>query len=224
MICTTANCFDDTTSILYVSSRVNSSARAATNSGELELLADYDFEHGIANDEEDNWITEQSNNNEQLARSSMVYAGALVEQMIIRRMKQKQKNTCQKCISVFTENELEEDEFIEFKSKIHKNIAAPCKSTLKIMSYVDSMLDRYASLDVSLESIVTKALQSLNIEQFYEASVFNEKHDHRHELIKEVITVHLNIKSRNSAKLLTRLTQEKLIRHNHKKEVHRAGQ
>lgn len=226
-----ANCLNDVTKLLEVSSRkkytVNTEAIA--NTAELEMLANFDFEYG--NDCEPHELVEDeaidstniTNAIQPLEENSLALMAALVEEKVIRAISNKGKKTCGKCIQVFTENELANDDLIAFKSKTC-NILQPCRSTLKLIKYVEAALKRYASQNASFQSILTHIVGNIEPFSFYDFSTLDETHNHHLELIKQIITTYLDLKSKNYSRIITRLFQEKLIRHEKSKAVHRAGQ
>lgn len=224
------NCLNDITQLLEVSSnnRERNDNRIGANSAELELLANYDFEHRTEGEEledEEFGLTLSSDDNDQLSLHSMAYTAALVEKKVIQEIVHKGTKACSMCIEVFNENELLKDDFLEFISSKDKKIITPCKSTFDIIKFVEKSLSKYSSQAVSFQSMTAHILNAMhNWSHLYKSSIFDESHDHHAELIKYVIDAYLNIKSKNASKILTRLAQKKLLRHQLLKQVHREGQ
>lgn len=118
--CNTGNCLNDVTQILEVSSRKKDLVRNAVagDSSEIEMLRNYDLQHPLEDICErvfeyvENTLTECLDSEEQIAKASLSYLAALVEQMVIRTIKNRRNNACLKCVYVFTENDLTDDDFI----------------------------------------------------------------------------------------------------------------
>lgn len=218
---TDANCINEITKILEVSSRKKKVTDINPISMDLQRLANYDFEHDIQNEFKE--YAEPTNANERMKTHSNSCLAAAVERKVVQYIVQSGKKACSKCINVFIENELLENDFLDFQSKASKMLI-PCKSTLNIIQYVDGVLEKYESVDTSFDSIVMHMLRSLDMSRFYEASSFDEDHDHKYDLIKRIVTVYLNTKSQNMSKFITRMSQEKLSRQVSLKTVHRSGQ
>lgn len=212
-----SNCENDFTKMFTVSSGKKSSVPQA-NQNELETLENYDFEHAIDdNDSLDAVINYDINN---IENNSRAYLAGVVEKAVIFKLVRKGRKMCQSCINVFVENEICDDQFIVFKSKGTK-ILPPCQSTLMI---IHTILSQYSSLQVSFASILKHIVGKLDFSQLYESSNFSEDHDHKADLIECVIETYLDQKSRDVAKLITRMTQDKLFRHEDLKKAHRSGQ
>lgn len=216
-----ANCLNDITKILEAPTRRRKSEKNIANSAELEMLMNFDFEH---TEEDIEFIhTEPYDDKDQLQLHSTAYMASIVEKKVIHQIIQRGSKACLKCIDVFTHNDIVDNSFIAFIST-KTNIIPPCQSTLDIVQYIDRSLKKYGSKNFSFESMVTHITKTMDISRFYTSSVFDENHDHYLDFIKHVITVYLDIKSRNASKLLTRLSQKKLIRHEQLKVIHREGQ
>lgn len=211
-----SNCQIDSTSILTVSSR-SKVTPAPVNQIELEVLLDYDFEHPI----DDDAITNNDNNN--IENNTRAYLGGIIEKSVIHKMVQKGRKMCRQCINVFTDNEITDDQFIAFKSK-NSNIFPPCKSTLSIINAVEYFLERYDSLQVSFNTMVNHIVKNIDMSQLYMSSEFGENHDHKSDLVECIVKAYLDRKSTDVGKVVTRLEQQKLIRHDNLKAVHNQGQ
>lgn len=211
-----ANCRSDLTSALTVSSRPKCTL-APVDRSELEMLANYDFEHPSDLEEYTN------NDSNDIQNNKRAYFGSIVERKVIRKIVQKGSKMCPRCINVFTENEITDDQFIAFKS-INGDILQPCKSTVSIIHKIDYFLDKYKSLQISFNSMTEHILKNIDFAQFFMASDFGEEHDHQEDLIESVIKTYLDEKSKNAAKVVTRLEQNQLIRHDYLKAIHNQGQ
>lgn len=217
-----ATCLNDITKILDVPTPKEKSRRNIVSSVELETLKTYDFEHST--DEEVEYRPLESlEDDDQLHLHSTAYLAAVVEESAIKQLVRKGTKSCLKCINVFIENDIINDNFIAFIATKSK-IIPPCKSTFDIIQYVDSAIKKYESQKVSFQSMIAHIINTMDISRFYTSSVFDEDHDHQFDLIEHLISVYLNIKSRNASKLLTRLSQTKLLRHEKLKQVHKEGQ
>lgn len=212
-----SNCENDVTKILSVSSHRRVSP--VDNLNELELLVDIDLDdlHNIDDDVAGNNIGHS------LQENSRAYLAGIVEQNVINKITRRGKNKCLHCINVFGENELTNDRFIDFKSQ-GSNIFIPCRSTLSIIDTIENYLSKYETQQVSYITSVNQILNNIDASMLYELSDFGLEHDHKNDLIKLVIIEYLDKKSMAVGRIVTRLTQEKLIRHKNLKLVHNAGQ
>lgn len=210
-----ANCLNDITKTLYVSSGAKNKSKFP-NQAELELLSNFDFENQIDYYED---VGKEVNS---LKQHSMAYMASLVENAVLRKMINKVGNCCSACLNVFLENEITDDSFIEYKEQI-SNILPPCNSTIRLMETVDMLLNNYSSQNASLTSTLTHIMRKIDISKFYDKSSFDD-HDHKYDLIKLVMKTYMNIKSTEACKSITKLAQGTPIRHTNLKEVHRAGQ
>lgn len=218
------------TQILEVSSRIKRAENATSeNSSELSMLMNYDFEYGFENICEnvleyvENELEISKDPEEKLAKTSMTYLAALVEEKVIRQIKNKRSKACLRCMYVFTENDLTNDSLISFKSK-SGHIFQPCKSTLNIILCVEKFLKKFENQTTSFGSMLTHIMDNVDVSLFYVSSVFDNDHDHQYDIVKSVITAYLDIKSTKASKILTRLSHEQLIRHEQLKRIHRSGQ
>lgn len=135
-----ANCLNDVTKVLYVSSKKNNTSMS-TNKTELEMLANVDFENQLEyGDSMENMLMD--NNEILFMQHSVAYVASTVEEKALRKLGQKGRKRCLACMRVFIENELTDDSFIQFKSE-HSNILPPCRSTIELICYVDHLLERY---------------------------------------------------------------------------------
>lgn len=220
-----ANCLNDVTKVLEVSSRKKSTNTETTaNLTELQMLGDFDIEYGLDYEPSDKDETVKPINViESLQEISLAYMAGIVEAKVIHTIAQRGKMACKQCMDVFTENDLADDNFIDFKSKT-SDILQPCKSTLKIMQYAESALKKYSTLNASFQSVLKHIVDNMDVSNLYGLSVFDETHDHRSELTHQIIMTYLDLRSKNGCKIITRLSQGKRIRHEKNKSVHRAGQ
>lgn len=182
-----ANCINDITNVLYVSSNVSAKSAISANQAELETLSNLDFENQI--DYSDLHLMNNCENS--LKQHSMAYQASTLEETVIRKIHNKGKNSCSMCLQVFCENEITDDMFIEYKSET-SNILPPCKSTIELMNTVDNLPNIYKSHSVSFNSIMTHISQKIDIDRFYDQSSF-EEHDHKHDFIKTIINSYMDI-------------------------------
>lgn len=190
------------------------------------MLKNFDFEHGL-DCEYDEFHWEESNEPmtaiTKLHRNSLVYLAGIVEEKVILAIKSKGKKACTQCMNVFAENYLVEDDFIEFKAKT-SNILQPCKSTVEIIQYVEKTLEKYSSQNASFNSTLTHIVSKMDPLRFYGTSVFDDSHNHHSDFVRNIVSTYLDLVSKNRCRVITRLSHEKLIRHEHLKNIHRAGQ
>lgn len=212
-----ANCLNDVTRVLYVTSDTGKNSRS-TNTAELQLLSNYDFDNQI--NFSDAHFMQNSGNS--LKQHSVAYVASILEDAVLRKLNNKGSKCCSKCMQIFCENEITDDAFIEYKSETN-NILQPCKSTIELMNTVDNLLDKYKSLNVSFNSIMTHIVQNIDQDLFYDQSTF-EQHDHKLEFLELVVNSYMNIRSVEGCKNITKMSQSNKIRHFNLKETHRAGQ
>lgn len=220
-----SNCENDVTKILSVPFN-RSGGNNAVNSGDLEHLANYDFEHpddaNLHDIEDDIRVNDSS---KRLLSNTRAYSASIVEKNVINKIARKGKKKCMKCINVFSENELTDDQLIAFKSQSSEHFIVPCKSTLTIINFIENFLNKYQSEQVSYNASVHHILKNIDMSDLYESSDFNsEEHDHKAELIELVIKEYLDRKSMHVGRIITKLTQEKKIRHANLKLTHNLGQ
>lgn len=146
-----------------------------------------------------------------------------LEQEVSRKITLQGGKGCLQCANTFDENEKMINIFINFLNQ-NKKVRQPCKSTMNIITIVENAIKKYDSQDASVPSIVAHILQTVDLSPLYESSDFGDQHDHKFEFIKMVIEEYLNIKCVQISRLVTRLSQKKLLRHHHLKEIHREGQ
>lgn len=212
-----SNCLNDITKVVYVPSK-NSEKSISTNQTELEMLANFDFENRLVYED-----LNLENNESLFKQHSMAYVASTVEEKVLRKINQRGRKRCLSCMQVFLENEITDDSFIQFKSE-KSNILPPCKSTIELMQYVEHLLKRYETQNVSFNSMLVHIMQNFNMNQFYEESLFGKEHDHKREFIELIIRCYMDIKSTAMCKVITRLSQPIQKRHQYLKEVHRPGQ
>lgn len=219
-----SNCTNDITEILEVSSKREKTIVSADQE-DIQTLKTINENGDVLNPS--NVTTDAIEVEEEYGilsqEHSKAYLASLVEADVIQRIKNKKKKGCLQCINVFSENVITTDKFIDFLSTKHA-ILEPCKSTLDLITTVDRMLQNFNSVNVSFESTLTYILEKIDLTEIYTSSEFGEIHDHKNEFVKLIIDVYLNIKSIRLCKLMTRLSQDKLLRHTYLKELHRAGQ
>lgn len=216
-----ANCINDITKVLFVPSKKRGN-RLSTNSVELNMLADIDLENQLDDVQfEDDQLVD--NHEKRLKKHSMAYIASCVEENVLRKLSQKGQRACLACIQVFVENEITDDSFIKFKSGT-TNILPPCKSTIELIQAVENEFKKYDSHNVSFNSMLTHIIRKINLDHFYDASIFDEEHNHKIELIQVIVHTYMNIRSTQVCKLITRMSQEKQIRHTLLKTIHFEGQ
>lgn len=219
------NCENDITKVLDVSSRVKKSAQTP-NDGELEMLSqleDDDFDPIF--DEDSDEDHESDSHESTLNKHCEAYQGSLLEKRVSRKLFLNGKQQCLQCMNVFNENPRLQDSFIVFLSN-SQQIKQPCTDTIKIIRMLEKSLKKYESQEVSFQSIITHILQKFDVSLVYESSLFGVGygHDHKIEFIRLIIEEYFDMKSTYISKLVTRLAQKKLLRHDRLKEVHREGQ
>lgn len=212
---TKSNCENDITKILTVSSRKKATQDTDLRTDSVELLEAYHFEVDNAGDDPI----------ENLETNIRAYLASIIESKVIRKIVLQGNKGCTKCIDIFTENELSDDEFVAFKSATN-GIFQPCKSTLYIINYVEANLKHIQSQPTSNKAFVTNVLNQMDFSSLYvsSSSEDTDNHDHKKELIKIIIDSYLDYKSTQVAKFITRATQKKLIRHDRLKLTHQLGQ
>lgn len=216
-----ANCVEDNnniTKVLSVCASKQNNSSVAINQSDLDFLENFDLENQI--NYQDGHITENAENS--LKQHSIAYIASSVEKTVLKILNNQGQKRCSACTQIFLENDITDDSFTEYKSKVN-DIRPPCKSTIDLMNAVDKLLNKYRSQDISFITTITHIMQKLDKDRFYEKSSF-EQHNHKHEFIELVIKTYMNIKSRETCKRITRLSQKTKIRHSNLKEIHRAGQ
>lgn len=221
---TSSNCTNDITKILQVSSKREK--KLSANQADLQILEDIDESVVVQNQIEylnDSAFKIGEEFETQLQEHSKAYLASLVEAAVIQKIKNKKSKGCFQCINVFSENEITTDNFIDFLSK-KQTILEPCKSTLDLINTVEVFLQNYTSVDASFQCVLNHIIEKIDISQLYVSSEFGEIHDHKKDFVRIIIDVYLDIKSMRLSKLMTRLSQDKLLRHTYLKELHRYGQ
>lgn len=215
-----ANCLNDITKVLHISS--NSNSLKVTNNSELEQLSNFDFENHIDYDD-DRLIEPCVKTAHSLNQHSTAYVASILETAVIKKISNKGKKSCSACMQIFLENEITDDTFTEYKSQI-SNILQPCKSTIDFMNTVDNLLDKYKSQTISFSAMLTHIIRKINKDRFYGQSTYDQ-HDHKEEFIELVIKTYMDIVSVEACKTITKMSQKtQHIRHSNLKETHRAGQ
>lgn len=222
-----SNCLNDVTQILDVSSRsrprntINVLRDKIEIAKQLDELQHRDSLYGFDSFDDD--VVDIENQNI-LETHSKAYLATKLETRVIKSLIRRGKKSCERCIGIFEENEHENNELIQFKSK-DVSIRQPCVSTLKIIRRVDNLLKRHESEKVSIQAMYIYICQNIDMDNLYPESVFDSSHDHeKDEIIKLIVKTYLEIKSTQIAKVVTRSNQQQLIRHNLLKNIQRAGQ
>lgn len=213
-----ANCLNDITKILEVSSSSNNTSLPECPI-ELEMLSNYDFENGI----DDTYIQVTNEDSDILRQNSTAYLASIVEQKVIKKIVQKGRKGCMECTQVFVENEISNDRFIQFKEE-NSQMVAPCKSTVELISTVENLLKVYQTHNVTFNSMLAHIIKKIDVTKFYEGSTFGKDHDHKIDLIKDIVKTYMNVKSTKLCKFITRMKQNKQIRHSYLKAIHLEGQ
>lgn len=208
-----ANCRNDVTAVLDVSSgRKNLSA--SSNDQELQTLEDFKKKLRPTPPVQEN----------KLKSHSKAYLASELERKVQRKIQLKRGNGCSQCLDIFNQNEKMNDVFVQFISQ-HKEIVQPCKSTMQIITFTDNLLEKYDSLNISYPSMLAFILeQVISSMSLFQSTLFGKEHNHKQEFVKLIIETYLDTKSENIGRLVTRLSQKKLLRHHYLKEVHREGQ
>lgn len=213
------NCVNDITKVLYVPSKTRTNNIFA-NQKELETLSNFDAENQIEHDN----IQFMENNDSLFKQHSMALLASRVEEKVLRKLCQKGRKSCSLCMHVFLENEITDDSLIQHNSE-NSNILPPCKSTIELMQYVENILKLYETQNVSFNSMLVHILRNITVHKFYHESTFNEDHDHdKREFIELIIKCYMDVKSTETSRLITRLSQGEQKRHAYLKEIHRLGQ
>lgn len=197
-----ANCLNDVTKVLEISSR-NNRISSSANSAELEMLEEFDIENGI----DEIYIENLEANQDALQSNSMAYIASIVEDKVIKIIKQRRGKACVRCTKVFVENEITTDIFVQFKSE-NSYIFEPCKSTVELISTVENLLKKYQSHNVTFCSMLSHIAQRIDMTKLYGNSEFGIDHNHKSELIKDIIKTYMNVKSTRMAQLITRMAQK----------------
>lgn len=206
-----SNCQNDLTKILEVSSGKKKTPISAS-AAELQLLEMYD--------DEDVYIP--SERDDEMNNHSKANLASKLEKKVIRKITLRGKRSCHQCLSVFDENEKTNDQFINFLSQ-RNEISQPCKSTIYIIDLIETTIEKFCSQDVSSTSMLSYILGKIDFSLLYDNS-FEGLHDHKYDLTKLICETYVDMKCNAESKLVTRISQKKLLRHHRLKEVHRAGQ
>lgn len=213
-----SNCQNDITKILEVSSR----AKRLPMSEDPIQLEEGDIEHINVPPERNNEIDSHSN----------AYLASELERKVIRKIQLKGGNACDRCLSIFNENEKINDSFINFLAQRIK-ILQPCESTIHIINVVENAMETYDSQEMRQETTYASMLtyilnHKIDSSSLYESTEFgsNLEHNlnHKHDFVKLILGTYLDMKCISESKFVTRISQKKLLRHNYLKEVHREGQ
>lgn len=208
-----SNCQNDVTKILQVSSRKRGKETTIENEIDITNLL---------------FSSQDSNNSDEISQiglevHSRVYLASTIEKRVTEIISRRGKKKCSLCMEVFVQNTLEVDSLVELKSKSNYN-SQPCKSTVNILFEVDQFLKKLDNENISFDQTCKYFLNHMNFSRFYESSNFDASHDHRNDLIELIIKTYLNFRSVHIAKIITRQSQGKLIRHKLLKDLHSLGQ
>lgn len=209
-----SNCQNALTKILFVPSgnkvKANKDIRP-----EIEMLKDYDF---LNTDVVTQNITA-------LKSHAMAYMASIVETRVVQKIVRRGQNCCLKCVEVFLENEITDDDFIEFQAE-HSQMYQPCQSTFQVINDIEKHLQKYQGVQVSFEASMQHILKNIDISSYYPNSEFDDDHDasHKMDLIRLIAEAFLDGSSTDGSKILTTETKVSLVRHKRLKEIHRLGQ
>lgn len=211
-----SNCQNDLTKILSVSSAKQVEANRDIIQ-EIEVLKNFDFLNpGIL-----------AQNMTALRSHATAYMASVVEATVVRKIARRGKTRrCMKCINVFLENEITQNEFIEFQSE-NSGMYQPCESTVQIINDIETYLEKYRGLEVSFEASLQHICQNIDISSFFKNSEFDDNdHDasHKQDLVRLIAETFLDKSSIDGCKILTRESKMALVRHKKLKETHRLGQ
>lgn len=155
------------------------------------------------------------------------YSAAVLEKCIIEgRWYSPLK--CEKCLHVFSEDEIVEDEFVNKKMQTLQ-IKGPSRSTTEICRQVDISMRKF-NYDPANDQIHTDVMMNLDIEQLYWMSDFRShpestpKKDHKLQLIKLIVEMSIKKQQDYICKRNTLSQHDEFIRHKLKKLVHFKGQ
>lgn len=213
------NCQNDVTKILFVSSEKTIKEKPNIHQDLMKLI-DFDIESPVEESFESSIATLPS-----IQKHFRAYMASIAELNVIQKIVRSGKKKCLKCINIFIENEITDDEFISFKSE-NSDLHQPCKSTVDIIHDVERLLKNYGVLEETFEASVTHILSQIDISQLYTHSEFGEDHEtnHKSTLIRLVVETYLDKRSTDASKIISRLCQSELVRHKKLKDTHRAGQ
>lgn len=159
---------------------------------------------------------------------TFAYSAAILEKCIIEgRWYSPLK--CEKCLRVFSEDEIVDDEFVTKKMKTSK-LNAPARSTVQICKQTEISMKKFNYVPGKFMEIQEDILENLNIYQLYWLSEFDShpesdaKIDHKLRLIKLIIKMYIKKKQDYLSKCNTLARHDDFIRHKLKKLVHFKGQ
>lgn len=159
------------------------------------------------------------------------YSAAVLEKCIIEGLWYSPLK-CEKCLHVFSEDEVVEDEFINKKMETLK-IKAPSRSTMEICKQAEISMRKYNYEQGKKDQIENDILVNLEIAQLYWMSDFESHHDlspdsfkvdHKTRLIKLIIEMFIKRQQDCVCKRNTLSQHDEFIRHKLKKIVHFKGQ
>lgn len=214
-----ANCIDQGTKILTVSSNRKPKSKQMSS-----VAIDPEFD-----EEEDCFVyvpMDESSFGNNLHAHSIAFIASSIEEKIRTAKGSRRIVKCPSCIRTFTENEVIQDRFIEFKRRT-ENKQQPCKSTVQICKLTESFLKGTNDQD-KYESTVLKIMRSLPLDMLYPLSNFDsDEHselNHKYNFIKCVVQVYLDFKSIDIAKGINSDAHFELIRSDLRKRIHFEGQ
>lgn len=220
-----SNCFNDTTKILTVSSRIVNNPENATRTLSPIERDDSNEPNGLLNwdnsgEAVDTYIT-----------NKWAYLASVLEIEIMKTMTRCHKKSCYDCTKVFHENEVMTNSFIDLINKT-KDVPLPCKSTFDIVKTAEETLQSFQAKPVGFQDSVFTVLANLNLNDLYELSEFDDHENcntsnpisHKQIFVCSIIEAYLSMKSKYIGDRITMQKQGEYIRHKLLKEVHRNGQ
>lgn len=213
-----ANCISNETGILTVSSEIMSQSlnkKAVHEVHEMEELNYYD----VINEDLEPFDLHLN-----------AYAASMVEEKIKQRT-DRLKNKCVSCSQAFQENEKTVDSFIA-----RKKSNQPCKSTVNIVTATNKIMFLLPNKEFSIYSISMMTLNSLDFNDLYEYTNFEEHtnddeletwenyRDHKTHFLSNVIETYINMKAHKIGNKIRDEERGRYIRHKNTKLIHTSGQ
>lgn len=213
-----ANCISNETGILTVSSEIMSQSlkkKAVHEVHEMEDLSYYDvINEGL----------------EPFDLHLNAYAASMVEKKIKQRT-DRLKNKCTSCIQAFRENEKTVDSFIAKKESNQ-----PCQSTVNIVTATNKIMFLLPNKEFSLDSISVMTLNSLDFDDLYAYTNFEEHandddtetlenyQEHKSNFLSNVVKTYINMKAHKIGNKIGDEERGRYIRHKNTKLIHTSGQ
>lgn len=168
---------------------------------------------------------------------------SVIEAKIMAAHHRSQIVKCEKCVGVFIENPLLNDDFIRFKAR-STNLLQPCQSTFEICKFANSFLKAYEGNSIPYTAVAKQILSKITFEGLYGNSNFddhvhenvrrndarkddekeNEYEGHCRKLVSKIVDLFLRLKSMEVAKKLTLQAHDNRLRHQMKKLIQERGE